>query len=284
MTILEFIYYLGIASCGIQGSKKLYQQFSFFFCLPAVFLSSHGGGLIRDLFILRVYPAAFAYKCLPDILVALCSGVLYRRLYLKHTFKNALDLFADITDALGLGTFIAMGVDKALNLGACQSIAVISGTATALCGGITCSILCGQPIRKVLTTNTAYRIVAIMGAFLYTHSRAKGINPILAQYNLVLYTLCFVSLASNCYFRAVVTKLLSSMLQPAMVIVTLTPALASTAQYQSNIYNIYISQHLYSQPARVPQRYLSNTNLHIWRTANSLTLKQRCPRRFSRGR
>lgn len=281
--LLSIIYILGMASCGISGSKKSYQLHGFFFCVPAVFFASHGGGLIRDLFILRVFPAAFSHECLPDILVALCSGVLYRTLALKRTSKNVIEPLINMLDALSLGSFISIGVDKALALGASQITAFLSGTFTALGGGIVSSMLCGQPILEILTRNRAYRIVVILGATLYTHLVANGTNAILAQYNLVVYTLCFASLTSNSYL-SVIAKPLIDMLQPTMAIITLIPALIMTAQYLPNVPYTYILQYPYPYPAGALPKYASNTELHIWHTLNPLTLKQLCPRRFSRGR
>ena len=76
MKSLSFIYYLGIIACGIQGSKKSCQQYKEL-CLPASFLAAMGGGMIRDLLILFVFPAAFTVSCILDDAVAICAGLIY---------------------------------------------------------------------------------------------------------------------------------------------------------------------------------------------------------------
>ena len=218
MKLLSIIYYFGIFACGIQGSQKSYKH-HIFLCFPASFLASLGGGLCRDLFILLVFPVAFTKSSLPEITIAICSSFFYRIYQQKYAIQNILKPFITLTDALGLGTFIAIGVDKALDSGTSPIIALCSGIITALGGGILSSLLCGQSICKILSTNISYRIITILGAIIYIYSLTNGINKEIAQYGLILYTLTFV-MVTNYNLKTILIKCQMDLFQlPSKIII-----------------------------------------------------------------
>lgn len=106
--------------------------------------------------------------------------------------KNAITVF----DALTLATFIVIGVDKALSLGRCASIAFFSGVITAVGGGIWSSILSGTNVAKVLRANPLYRTVTALNTLLYIALLKSGLNHDVAQYILVACTFTAI-LATN---------------------------------------------------------------------------------------
>ena len=273
MKLLSLIYYLGIFACGIQGSKKSCQQHTEF-CLSASFLAAMGGGMIRDLLILFVFPAAFTIGCILDDAIALCAGLMYLFYLQKYETNNIFKQFIVLTDALGVGTFIAIGIDKAFILGATQSTALCCGIVTALGGGILSALLCGQSLHEVLTSGVSYRIVTALGAFLYICCLAIGIDPIAAQYWLILYTLCLIPLTNYSFRETLIRNIINIFEYPQTMVIPIL-----------NTYSIHISNqspfHYFFYASRnVQNQYLNHTNHVIY----LLNFKSLCPRRFARGR
>lgn len=277
MKTLSIIYYFGIIACGIQGSKKSCQQYKRF-CLPASFLAAMGGGIFRDLFILYVFPAAFTYKCVIDNIIALCAGITYYSYSKKYKMQNVINYFATLADALGVGTFIAIGVDKSLNLSANPYIALCSGIATALGGGVLSALLCGHSLYEIFTNNIAYRVVTIGGTYLYMHFLSLGTQPITAQYYIILYTFCFIPLTDYSFRRTLigpVTNILNHT-QNAFICIPVAALL-----YQSDILPL-------QPPCRNFNCRSENIGNRNWTYVSHfvilLNIRSHCPRHFARGR
>lgn len=278
MKSLSIIYYLGIVACGIQGSKKSCQQHKEL-CLPASFLAAMGGGIIRDLLILYVFPAAFTISCISDDTVAMCAGLIYLLCLKKHEERNMFKHFVILTDALGVGSFAAFGIDKAFGLGATPGIALCCGLATALGGGILSALLCGQSLRKVLFSGISYRIITFLGVVSYIYCLTIGVDPTAAQYWLILYTLCFIPLTDH-DFREILIRNILEYLQA-----TVTPVPMIVMVYQSNAYAIHITNQSPFHSFFYMSKNIRDRNLIIMNhTVDLSNFKSRCPRRFARGR
>ncbi len=280
MKSLSFIYYLGIIACGIQGSKKSCQQYKEL-CLPASFLAAMGGGMIRDLLILFVFPAAFTVSCILDDAVAICAGLIYLFYLKKHENHNIFKHFVLLTDALGVGSFVAFGINKAFTLGATQGIALCCGLATALGGGILSALLCGQSPRKVLISGFSYRMVTVLGAVLYIYCLTIGVNPVAAQYWIILYTLCFIPL-TNQDFRETLARNIINIFEYSKA--TAIPAPMSVMIYQSNVCVIHITKQISFHSFYMPKNARNRNLRHMDYMINLSNFKLRCPRRFARGR
>ena len=208
--VLKIIYYIGIAACGIQGaekSKKIY--FNVLYILTCALLTAFSGGFTRDTAVLYTYPVVFTLECLPDITVALLSAITFH----VHEYKRKqIMLFAIIADAVGLAQFITIGVDKAVDMGASDIIAFISGITTALGGSIVSSLFCGDSIKKILSSNLIYRIHTIIGAFIYISLLNNGVAQLTAQMTVVLYTGVFAT-SCNSIVRIATKKYISRTLR-----------------------------------------------------------------------
>lgn len=192
MSILSLIYYAAIASCGIQGAKKGIQNK---LCIANVLVCSYlyalGGDIVRDIFILQIYPKAFSINdCLPEIAISFAFGLLYFKFdkYRKH-----LDIFSTIFDAAGLSQFIYIGASKVQNN---NIVAVLSAIITALFGEITASAFSGESVKNIILSNAAYRITTVVGAFVYVILNELGIKDTNVKGILVFYTLMFVTLSN----------------------------------------------------------------------------------------
>lgn len=192
MTVFTVIYLAGIAACGIQGAEKARKINMHLDTGPrslVAFFSSFGGGLLRDLFVLCVCPAVFAIESIPDVATAIIAAAIYVKCAKRKRSKNFLDRFSVLADACGLGTFIAMGVDKALAMKMPILIIISCGAITSVGGGLVSSILCGASVDQVLLSNVAYRMGALFGSILYTRLVMRGVEVSVAQYTIILYTL-----------------------------------------------------------------------------------------------
>lgn len=198
--LLLMIYYAGIASCGMQGAVKA-QTGPCIKSLMSSFIAAFGGGLIRDLVLLRTYPAAFTLSCVPDILIALFSGIIYTSM----RTQKVLARFSIIADAAALGQFISIGVDKAVNMDANSIVAFFCGVITALGGGILSSLCCGISPRTVLSSNIAYRCWTIGGTFIYMSLINLGLTRLAAQTIIVIYTL-ITTIVCNPSVNAIIKK------------------------------------------------------------------------------
>lgn len=189
MTVYTLIYFLGIASCGMQGAEKMIRQSSrTSLILICAGLNSFGGGFIRDIFLLSVFPVVFTAECVPDITVAMIAALVYLNARQNCLTQKVVMWFIVIADAAGLGIFIAIGVDKAFDLGAGMLTAILSGILTSQGGGVVAAVFCGTPLLQALSTNVAYRLMAVGGVLFYNWWTGSAVDRISPQHAVILYT------------------------------------------------------------------------------------------------
>ena len=127
-----------------------------------------GGGIVRDILIGAVPPAAFNYW--PYLAVA-AGGAL-----LAFFFSRALRRFTlpiDFLDAAGLSLFCVTGATKSLQYGLGAVPAVILGAVTGVGGGTIRDVL----VRRVpaVLTSSLYAIPALVGAALAVTAVRTGV-------------------------------------------------------------------------------------------------------------
>jgi uncharacterized membrane protein YeiH len=135
-------------------------------------ITAVGGGIIRDVLLGAVPPAAFVdWRYLT---VAAGGGALV------FLFARPLDRFSrsiDVLDAAGLALFAVTGAGKALEFGAGPMQAIILGVVTGVGGGTMRDVL----IRKVpgVLTSGLYAIPALVGAAVTVAGEAGGLGHLL---------------------------------------------------------------------------------------------------------
>jgi uncharacterized membrane protein YeiH len=145
-------------------------------------ITALGGGIIRDVLLGAVPPAAFVdWRYLT---VAACGGALV------FLFARPLDRFSrsiDVLDAAGLALFAVTGAGKALQFGAGPMQAIILGVVTGVGGGTIRDVL----IRKVpnVLTSGLYAIPALVGAAVTVAGEAGGLGHLL---DIPAAALCFL--------------------------------------------------------------------------------------------
>ncbi|MBT2211768.1 MULTISPECIES: trimeric intracellular cation channel family protein [Actinomadura] len=121
-------------------------------------ITALGGGILRDLLIGAVPPAAFT--SLGYVLVPLAASAL---VFFWHPQVTRLLPAVLLFDAAGLGLFCATGTLKALEHGLSPLHSVLLGVVTAVGGGVLRDMLGGQ-IPSVLYDRQLYALPAMLGA------------------------------------------------------------------------------------------------------------------------
>jgi uncharacterized membrane protein YeiH len=145
-------------------------------------ITAVGGGIIRDVLLGAVPPAAFIdWRYLS---VAAGAGVL---VFLFARPLNRFSRSIDVLDAAGLALFAVTGAGKALEWGAGPVQAIILGVVTAVGGGTMRDVL----IREMpgVLSSGLYAIPALVGAALTVAGAAGGAGHLL---DIPAAVLCFL--------------------------------------------------------------------------------------------
>ena len=180
-TIIEII---GVIAFSVSGAiVAIRRKTDLFGMVLLAIITTHGGGLTRDVILSFSPPACFSAHelLLLSVIVAIIVFLFAKKF--SHTYlENELRIehINDIFDALGLGIFAVIGVKVAFTHGYVNNPLI-----SISCGVITC--ICGGMLRDVLTNSTPfvlikriYAIAAIAGAsayyLLFVYSSSMEIN------------------------------------------------------------------------------------------------------------
>lgn len=133
-------------------------------------ITALGGGILRDLMIGAVPPAAFT--SLGYVLVPLPASVL---VFYWHPQVARLLPAVLLFDAAGLGLFCATGTLKALDHGLSPLHSVLLGVVTAVGGGVLRDMLSGS-IPSVLYDRQLYALPAMLGAAVTATAHVAGLR------------------------------------------------------------------------------------------------------------
>ena len=167
----------GTVAFAVSGSfSAMQKRLDAFGVLIMGFVTAIGGGTIRDVLIGDT-PVAWMrdYKLLLIILGTVVATILFKK-YIK-TFKITLFLF----DALGLGLFTIIGVQKGLAAGLNPGVCVALGTITGCFGGVVRDILLNDI--PLIFRKEIYATACIIGGTAYLlllNVIDENINKILA--------------------------------------------------------------------------------------------------------
>lgn len=172
--IISLVYYVGLVSCAAQGAEKGKHESN----IPMLryIANAFGGGFMRDVIFLEVHPWLFTLSALPDLALVVIFGALYTYYFFickadKKWYSIAVRLVS-IADALGLGSFICIGMDKAFVYTGNIFTIVACGYVTAIGGGILAS---GKDFTKNFESReiVCYHLVTLLGCcyyYIYRHS------------------------------------------------------------------------------------------------------------------
>lgn len=152
---------VGTVAFAISGVlTALHKRFDLFGVLIIAFVTSIGGGTIRDVLIGR-HPVGwmrdlnYTYAILGGYFI----GIFFRK-YMEH-LRKSLFLF----DTIGLGIFTIIGIERGIEYGLHPIICIALGTITACFGGVLRDILCNQV--PVIFRREIYATICIVGGGIY---------------------------------------------------------------------------------------------------------------------
>jgi len=157
----EIIEILGTIAFAISGTfSAMQRKLDVFGVLIIAFVTSVGGGTIRDLLIGDT-PVAWmrdVQVCL--VILATSVAAIIFKTYIRK-LKVTLFLF----DSLGLGLFTVVGLQKGINVGLNPGICIALGTITGCFGGIIRDILLNTI--PLIFRREIYATVCIFGGVVY---------------------------------------------------------------------------------------------------------------------
>ena len=157
---LNILENLGILSFVISGIRHAsLKRFDWFGAYVVGFITAIGGGTVRDL-LLRVTPFWMTdFNYLVITLIGLVGVLLFGR----HVEKLPKTLF--VFDAIGLGLFVVVGIEKTLTHEFPFWVAIVMGTITGCVGGILRDILLNQT--PLIFRKEFYAMACIIGGLVY---------------------------------------------------------------------------------------------------------------------
>lgn len=134
------------------------------------FLTGLGGGLIRDIIIGDVPPAAFADT--PYVVVPLAAAV---AVFTGHQLLDRLHRAVLVFDGAGVGLFSVTGTLKALAFGLGPLQAALLGVLTAVGGGVLRDVVARETPVLIKADSTLYAVPAFAGALAIVISTRAGV-------------------------------------------------------------------------------------------------------------
>jgi uncharacterized membrane protein YeiH len=172
LTVVELAGVFVFALSG--GLVAVYRRLDIFGVLVLGGATGLGGGVIRDVLIGAVPPAAVEdWRYLVACLVA---GLVAFRF---HPALGRMERPINIFDAAGLGLFCVTGASKALDFGVHPVAAALLGMVTGIGGGMVRDILAGR-IPVILRPGELYAIPALAGASLAVAGQVADVPTVAA--------------------------------------------------------------------------------------------------------
>lgn len=156
-----FFDYVGTFVFAISGTLMAAQKrLDIFGALTIGFATAVGGGTLRDM-MLGNLPVTWIRSL--DYFYIVVAGVAFTLLFRSFVLKLRSTLF--LFDAIGIGVFTVIGIDKALAIELSAPIAILMGMITAVAGGVIRDTLCNEV--PLIFRKEIYATACIFGGSLY---------------------------------------------------------------------------------------------------------------------
>jgi len=175
MSFLSIIDILGTFAFAVSGAFfAMEKKLDPFGVLIIAFATAIGGGTLRDLLIGDL-PVVWLRSEIISIVIfiAAIGSMLFKNVIKK--FNRTLFLF----DALGLGLFTLVGIEKGIQLGLSSGICIALGTITASFGGVLRDVLLNQV--PLIFRKEIYALASITGGLVYLLLSNLSVNPDLGK-------------------------------------------------------------------------------------------------------
>ena len=151
------------------GVRAVEQKMDAFGVLFLAFVASVAGGVLRDVLIGAVPPAAIASS--RYLIIAGLAGL---ACFFGYRLIQRLSAPVAAFDAIGLGLFAVVGARKALDAGLTPLMAAVLGMLTAIGGGIARDVLTVRV--PMVLHREIYALAAFAGACIVTFGDAAGLS------------------------------------------------------------------------------------------------------------
>ena len=170
-TIIDYIGTFAFAISGIRLASA--KNFDWFGAYVVGAATAIGGGTTRDL-LLGVTPF---WMHQPSYLIVTALALGFVILFGKHVIRLNNTFF--IFDAIGLGLFTVVGIEKSLLSGFPAWVAIIMGMTTGDVGGVIRDICINEV--PLIFRKDIYAIACIIGGFIYFFCDFIQIGPVSTQ-------------------------------------------------------------------------------------------------------
>lgn len=157
---VTFCDYTGTFAFAISGIRLASaKQFDWFGAFVVGVVTAVGGGTLRDV-LLNSTPF---WMQQPSYLIISALALLFVIIFRKYmiTLNNTFFIF----DAIGLGLFGMVGIEKALAFGFPMWVAIVMGTITGAFGGMTRDILINE--EPLIFRKDIYALACVFGGLIY---------------------------------------------------------------------------------------------------------------------
>lgn len=174
ITFIDIVDYLGTFAFAISGIRlAAAKNFDLFGAYVVGFVTAIGGGTTRDL-LLNLTPF---WMQTPAYLIITAIALILVFAFGKHLIRLHETFF--LFDAIGLGLFTIVGIDKALTQGFPYWIAIAMGMTTGAVGGIIRDILINEI--PLIFRKDIYALACITGGIIYFISNSFQLPLYLTQ-------------------------------------------------------------------------------------------------------
>lgn len=174
MSFLTVIDYIGTFAFAISGIRLASaKRFDWFGAYVVGFVTAVGGGTIRDL--LLDTPPFWMLQSSYLIVTAAALGFVI--LFGKYVIRLNNTFF--IFDAIGLGLFAVVGIEKSITHGYPMWVGIIMGTITGAAGGVLRDTLINEV--PLIFRKEIYALACVFGGLVYYLCLFSGLPPTLTQ-------------------------------------------------------------------------------------------------------
>jgi len=174
MNFILLIDYAGTFAFAISGIRLASaKRFDWFGAYVVGFVTAIGGGTIRDLF-LDVTPF---WMLQPSYLIVTGLALVFVILLGRQVIRLTNTFF--IFDAIGLGLFVVVGIEKSLEAHFPFWVAILMGLVTGSAGGIIRDIFINE--EPLIFRKDIYALACVVGGLMYYSCFQLGVPSVITQ-------------------------------------------------------------------------------------------------------
>ncbi len=174
LSYIDILDYLGTFAFAISGIRHAAsKRFDWFGAYIVGLVTAIGGGTTRDL-LLGITPF---WMTQPSYVIITGIALLFVIGFGKWVVRLNYTIF--LFDAIGLGLFTVVGIDKAIEAGFTPWVAIAMGMVTGSVGGVIRDVLINQV--PLILRKDIYAMASILGGMIYFGLLYFDVSPVVTQ-------------------------------------------------------------------------------------------------------